>query len=164
MKKLPKIFIVEDDQFYANLLENEIVKNKAGKVEVYNSGEKFLESLFKSPDVVLLDHHLGTMLGIEVLKEIKAFNPNIQVIFLSAQEKLQVAIDSLKYGAYDYVEKNDSTFTRIILSIKRIGKFNQMVEENKYHKVVKVALAITLGAIISFALYIQLLDSTSLFQ
>lgn len=154
MKKLPKVFIVEDDAFYASLLENEIVKNSIGKVEVYHSGEKFLDNLFKMPDVVLLDHNLGSMKGIDVLKEIKSISPNIQVIFLSAQEKLQVAITSLKYGAYDYVEKNDSTLTRVVSIIKRIAKFNQIIEEKKQQKKMKASLLVTLGTIISLVTYI----------
>jgi len=155
MKELPKIFIVEDDAFYASLLKNEIVKNKVGRVEVFHSGEKFLDNLFKMPDVVLLDHNLGSMRGLEVLKQIKSINPNIQVIFLSAQEKLQVAITSLKYGAYDYVEKNDSTLTRITSLIKRITEFNQIIEDQKKHKMTKTALFLALGLILSLAAYMH---------
>jgi DNA-binding NtrC family response regulator len=53
------------------------------------------------------------------------------VILLSAQEKMRVAITSLKYGAYDYVEKNDFAFNRIKDLIKRISKFNQILEGEK---------------------------------
>lgn len=156
MKKLPKIFIVEDDPFYAALLQKEIVKDKLGKVEIFSTGEHFMNNLFKMPDIILLDHHLGTMQGVDILKKIKSINPNIQVIFLSAQEKLQVAITSLKYGAYDYIEKNDRAFSRVKALIKRIAKFNQLVEEQKQFKVFKVAFAIFLGAIVSLALYLQI--------
>lgn len=156
MKKLPKIFIVEDDAFYANLLKNEIVKNRLGKVESFSSGESFLENLFKMPDIVLLDYNLGSMEGVEVLKNIKAINPNIQVIFLSAQEKMNVAITSLKYGAYDYVEKNDVAFNRIKALIKRILKFNLIVDEKKQFNNFKIGFSLFFGFIISIALYLQL--------
>jgi len=155
MKKLPKVFIVEDDPFYATLLEREITNTKAGRVRVFHSGEKFLDNLYKMPEIVLLDHNLGSMKGIEVLKQIKSVNPNIQVIFLSAQEKLQVAITALKFGAYDYVEKNKSTFTRVLGLINRINKFNRLVEEQRQYKVVKIVLAIILSGMTSFAAYIH---------
>ena len=79
--------------------------------------------------VVLLDHNLGSMQGVDILKNIKSLNPNIQVIILSAQVKMRVAITSLKFGAYDYVEKNDFAFDRIKTLIKSITKFNQIVKD-----------------------------------
>ncbi len=155
MKKSPKIFIVEDDAFYANLLKNEIVKNRLGKVESFSTGEAFMDNLFKMPDIVLLDHNLGSMEGVDILKKIKSINPNIQVILLSAQEKMRIAITSLKYGAYDYVEKNDFAFDRIKALIKRIAKFNQIVEEHRQFKVAKIVFTSLVTIILSIAIYMQ---------
>ena len=155
MKNLPKIFIVEDDAFYASLLKNEIVKNRLGEVESFSSGEDFMENLFKMPDIVLLDYNLGSMQGVDILKKIKSINPNIQVILLSAQEKMRIAITSLKYGAYDYVEKNDFAFDRIKALIKRISKFNQIVEEQKQFKTVKMVCTGVISSIVLIAIYWQ---------
>lgn len=155
VKNLPKIFIVEDDAFYASLLKNEIVKNRLGQVETYSSGESFMDNFFKMPDIVLLDHNLGSMHGIEILKKIKSVNPNTQVILLSAQNKIRIAVTSLKYGAYDYVEKNDLTFDRIRALIKRISKFNQIVEEQKYYKTANILCTGLVASFILLALYMQ---------
>ena len=163
MKKLPKIFIVEDDPFYANLLEQEIKKSRIGKVETFHSGENFLDNLFKMPDIVLLDHNLGTMSGIDILKQIKSVNPNIQVIFLSAQEKMNVAIQSLKYGAYDYVEKSESAIRRVKDLIKKIIKYKKIVKEKRDFKKVKIVLAILLTTIVGVALYLQFEHSSIFF-
>jgi DNA-binding NtrC family response regulator len=155
MKNLPKIFIVEDDAFYASLLKNEIVKNRLGKVESFSSGESFMNNLYKMPDIVLLDHNLGSMKGVDILKEIKSINPNIQVILLSAKEKMRIAITSLKFGAYDYVEKNDFAFDRIKALIKRISKFNQIVEEQKHFKTAKILFTGIVASFILLAIYVQ---------
>jgi two-component system OmpR family response regulator len=155
MKNLPKIFIVEDDAFYATLLKNEIVKNRLGKVESFSSGESFMNNLYKMPDIVLLDHNLGSMKGVDILKKIKSINPNIQVILLSAQEKMRIAITSLKFGAYDYVEKNDFAFDRIKALIKRISKFNQIVEEQKHFKTAKILFTGIVASFILLAIYVQ---------
>jgi len=160
MKNLPKIFIVEDDAFYATLLKKEITKNRLGSVETYHSGEDFVDNLYKMPDVVLLDHNLGKMNGVEVLKKIKSISPKIQVIFLSAQEKMHVAITSLKFGAFDYVEKNDTALSRVKALIRRIGKFNQIAEEKKQFNIVKIGGGILLTVIISIAIYISSFHST----
>mgnify|MGYP006091865061 FL=1 len=155
MKNLPKIFIVEDDAFYGNILKNEIVKNRLGEVEYFSTGEAFMDNLFKIPDIVLLDHNLGSMEGIDILKKIKSINPNIQVIILSAQEKIRVAITSLKYGAYDYVEKNDFALNRIVGLIKRISKFNQIVEDQKHFKFAKIFFTGLVASIVLVAIYMQ---------
>jgi DNA-binding NtrC family response regulator len=155
MKNLPKIFIVEDDVFYASLLKNEIVKNRLGEVESFSSGESFMENLFKMPDIVLLDYNLGSMQGVDLLKQIKSINPNIQVILLSAQEKMHIAITSLKYGAYDYVEKNDFAFDRIKALIKRISKFNQIVDEQHQFKISKIVFTGLISSIVLVAIYMQ---------
>lgn len=155
MKNLHKIFIVEDGAFYANLLKNELIKNRLGEVEFFSSGESFMDNLFKMPDIVLLDHNLGSMQGVDILKKIKSINPNIQVIILSAQEKMGVAITSLKYGAYDYVEKNDFALNRVVRLIKRILKFNQLIEEQKHFKTAKIAFTAAIAAIFFLAIYTQ---------
>lgn len=155
MKTLPKIFIVEDDVFYANLLKTEITTNRLGKVETFNSGEEFVENLYKNPDLVVLDHNLGTMNGVDVLKHIKKLKPNIQVIFISAQEKMHVAISTLKFGAFDYVQKNQTSLRRVSALIRRIGKFNQIAEERKHFNILKIGLLIVFTSIISVAVYLE---------
>ena len=155
MKKLPNIFSVEDNIFYANLLKNEIVNNRLGDVESFSSGEYFMKNLFKMPDIVLLDHNLGSMEGVDILKKIKAVNPNIQVILLSAQEKMRIAITSLKYGAYDYVEKNEFAFDKIKGLIKRISKFNQILEAEKQYKMTKIVFTSIVTSLFLIAIYMQ---------
>ena len=156
MKNLQRIFIVEDDTFYAGLLKNEIIKNRLGEVESFSSGESFMNNLFKMPDIVLLDHNLGSMQGVDILKKIKSLNPNIQVIILSAQVKMRVAITSLKFGAYDYVEKNDFAFDRIKTLIKSITKFNQIVKEKKRLKIAKIIFTVLVTTLILLGIYLEL--------
>ena len=156
MKNLQRIFIVEDDTFYAGLLKNEIIKNRLGEVESFSSGESFMNNLFKMPDIVLLDHNLGSMQGVDILKNIKSLNPYIQVIILSAQVKMRVAITSLKFGAYDYVEKNDFAFDRIKTLIKSITKFNQIVKEKKRLKIAKIIFTVLVTTLILLGIYLEL--------
>jgi DNA-binding NtrC family response regulator len=156
MKNSLKIFIVEDDTFYGSLLKNEIVKNRLGNVEHFSTGESFLENLFKMPDIVLLDYHLGTMNGVNILKKIKSINPNIHVILLSAQEQMKIAITSLKYGAYDYIEKNDIAFTRIKGLIRSISNFNEIMEEQKHIKLIKTVFTLLIVSLFFVSIYMHL--------
>ena len=66
-------------------------------VETYPTGELCIESLANGPDIIILDYHLdgiteGAMNGMETLKKIKALHPDIPVIMLSSQDKIEIAI------------------------------------------------------------------------
>ncbi len=139
-----KIFIVEDDWFFANIIENHL-SDKGFDSQIFTSGEDFVNNLYQSPDIVILDHHLEKMNGLDVLRKIKAINPNIQVIFFTGQEKMSVAINALKYGAYDYLVKNESNLQRLEFILDKIVKMNQMVKENSRARHLKKGLLIGLS-------------------
>lgn len=103
MKKL--VFIVDDEQAISKLLSYWLKEKWGYDVEVYTNGEEFLKHLYLKPDLVLLDIMLPGMDGLEVLKRIRQVNENLPAIMLSAQGKIEVALESLKYGAYDYFPK-----------------------------------------------------------
>ncbi len=130
----PNIFIVEDDSYFAHMVKELLFKNNYRNVQVYTNGKDCLDNLQQTPDVVILDHRLGEMNGLEVLRKIKSTNPNIHVIFLTAQRKMSVAISSLKYGAFDYLEKNEHSLDRLLKLIRQIRQTNDIVVENREFK------------------------------
>jgi DNA-binding NtrC family response regulator len=130
----PSIFVVEDDKYFANMIKELLSRNNYRNVQVYNNGEDCLKNLKQIPDVVILDYRLGEMSGLEVLRKIKSTNPNIHVIFLTAQRKMNVAINSLKYGAFDYLEKNEESLQRLLVLIRQIRLTNDIVTKNREFK------------------------------
>lgn len=103
MEKL--VFIVDDEPSILTLL-NHWVKNQWNyKVKTFERGYDMLENLSDNPDLVLLDIMLPDINGTEVLKQIKQTNPKLPVIMLSAQGSIDVALESIKIGAYDYFPK-----------------------------------------------------------
>jgi two-component system, NtrC family, response regulator AtoC len=101
---LPRILIIDDDksllESYTVLLEDEF------QVSTAESGESGLE-LLRHEDVhlILLDVRLPDMSGIEVLRRIKALDENVDVIMITAVKDVRVAVEAIKLGAYDYLEK-----------------------------------------------------------
>ena len=85
------------------------------------------------------------MNGIEVLKKIKKINPSIEVIMLSAQERMKVAVNSIQFGAFDYVIKTDLAMRRIVDLVNRICKWNQLIYENKMNKIYQRAITAGIG-------------------
>ena len=135
-KKEPLIFIVEDDAFVNLMISSHLSDLGYSKVEVFGSGEDALANRYKMPGIVICDYHLsGDLDGSEVLKEIKAFNPDIHVIMLSGQEKMDVAVNSLKYGAYDYVVKGDGAIEKVGKLVQKADAFNSALKSNRWKRV-----------------------------
>jgi len=99
------IFIVDDEQAISKLLTYWVKDKWKYDTEVFANGEDVLRRLTAKPDLILLDIMLPGVDGIEVLKRVKQFDENIPVIMLSAQGSIEVAVDALRLGAFDYFPK-----------------------------------------------------------
>ncbi len=121
--KTTKIFIVEDDEWYAEILNYHLSANPDYETHIYKSGKELKQNLYKNPDIITLDYSLPDTSGEVLLKEIKDFNPDIPVVVISGQEDIGTAVNLLKEGAYDYLIKDEETTTRI-------WKLIQNIEEN----------------------------------
>ena len=136
------VFLVDDDDVYLDTLEHNLNKNASCSfvVKKFLTGERCLEELHQNPDVVILDYQLNTkdktaMNGIEILRRIKTKNPDAQVIILSGQDSLEVAVSCIKNGAYDYLIKNESAFVRAAQMIKNLAyNISLQYEAKKYEK------------------------------
>ncbi|MCK4232892.1 response regulator [candidate division WOR-3 bacterium] len=102
-----KLMIVDDEETLATFLAKVLKEdNPDFEIEVKTSGEEALDALSEfAPDIVLLDIRLPKKDGTQVLKEIKEFDRNIQVVMMTGFASLESAIASLREGAYDYVNK-----------------------------------------------------------
>ena len=81
-------------------------------------------------DLILMDVRMATMSGIEALKQIKAYNPTIPVIIMTAYSSVDTAVEALKSGAYDYLIK-PLDFEVLKLTIERAGEHAGLREENR---------------------------------
>jgi two-component system OmpR family response regulator len=118
MIKEIKLFLVDDDALFLKSLEIEFTQHSDFTVETFSSGEKCLENMSKRPDFIILDYHMDSvdknaMNGIETLDKIKAINPDIPVVMLSSQDKIDVAVRCMHHLAFDYVVKSETAFIRL---------------------------------------------------
>ena len=129
-----RIFIVEDDPWYGQLLRHHLSLNPDYSIELYTNAKDCLSHLHLHPDVVCIDFGLPDMEGDKLLERIRAININIPVIVISGQEEISVAVSLLKSGARDYIIKDDHTkdmLWRSILNIRENASLKQEVEELK---------------------------------
>ena len=133
-----KLFLVDDDVVFLKLLEIEFLEHADFDIETYVTGELCLKNLSHCPDVIILDYYLdgiekGAINGIQVLDKIKSYNPDIPVIMLSCQDKIDVAINCMHHRAYDYVVKSETAFLRLKKIITNIFKYKKMEKELKWY-------------------------------
>lgn len=144
----PLVFIVEDNEVYAEMIQYNVQKRNF-ETEIYYSGEACIKNLYKNPDIIILDYMLDKINGLDVLKQVKAINPDIHVIFLSGQDDLNVGIDSLKYGAFDYVLKDAVAFDNVIIALNEISKLTAVLKkQTRLQKFKKRAAVIGISATI----------------
>ncbi len=120
MEETFKIFLVDDDLFSLSYNQHELQNLGFKDISLFMNGTVCLNNLHLKPDVIFLDHNMDTMTGFEVLKKIKRYDPNINVVILSGQETIKTAVDALKYGAFDYIMKGDDEIVKMKDSIARI--------------------------------------------
>ena len=137
-KNKVKIFLVDDDALFLKSLEIEFLDNADFTVETYPTGELCIANLSHNPDIIILDYQLdgivkNAMNGLETLDKIKAFNPEIPVIMLSSQDKIEVAINCMHHKAFDYVVKSETAFVRLKKIITSKKKNKKMEKELNWY-------------------------------
>ncbi|SDX44131.1 response regulator [Flavobacterium degerlachei] len=133
-----KLFLVDDDAVFLKSLEIEFLHHTDFIVETYATGELCIANLGKKPDVIILDYHLdgidkNAMNGIETLDKIKEFNPDIPVVMLSSQDKIDVAISCMHHKAFDYVVKSETAFLRLQKNITAFFHFERIEKELNWY-------------------------------
>jgi DNA-binding NtrC family response regulator len=146
-KFLTRIFVVEDNEFFATLIKQKLESNDQYEVTLFFNGDEFRKSLHLNPDMVVLDYNLPDTKGIDLLKEIKNFNEEIKTILISGQERLEVVIEAFENGAEEYIKKDDNSLTLLELKIqKHTGTVNLrkevdhlrelIIDRNRYDRII----------------------------
>ena len=137
-KQKIKLFLVDDDALYLKSLEIEFMNHPEFSIETFSTGELCVANLSADPDVIILDYQLDgidktAMNGIDTLDKIKAYNPEIPVVMLSSQDKIEVAINCMHHKAFDYVVKSETAFLRLKKIIPAIFRFKKMEKQLSWY-------------------------------
>ncbi len=129
--KTLKIFVVEDDEWYNRLLVYNLSLNPDYEIQSFTDGKSCLENLHQKPNVITLDYRLPDTKGLDVLKKVKEIDEDIQVILISEQEDIEVVVELLKQGAYDYIVKSKDIRERLLNTVNNIRKEFSLKKEIK---------------------------------
>jgi DNA-binding NtrC family response regulator len=120
------VFVVDDDSFCRQLYEYNLKKLGIRDIYVFENGEECMNSIVLEPDLILLDHYMKPKSGLDVLQEIKEYNPDIFVVIISGQEEILLPLVAMESGAFDYIVKSDVTEKRLYEIIEKIRTIRQM--------------------------------------
>lgn len=153
------IFLVDDEPIQNEMLKDYLSERFLYDIKVFDNGEEALQNMHLHPEIVVLDYHLNAHQrdaknGVDILRTIKDKYPDTQVIMLSGQDKLEIAVDSMKYGAYDYVVKGEAAFSRTENVLNNVSELHKIRAVNKAYKNTIILLSVGIGLIILFSLYL----------
>ncbi len=116
------LFIVDDNKLMVTGLKN-YLQNRFGvsiRISTFMNGESCLEKVDKETHIVILDYFMEGKNGLEILKSIKAINPKTEVIMLSGNEDMALAVETFRAGAKDYVVKGTGSLNKIFKIVNYI--------------------------------------------
>lgn len=118
MNKHSNILICDDDEIICYLIKELLVEEGYNADTVYDGNEAVTVIKQKNYDLLILDLNLKTTRGEEVLKFVKEYDKSLEVIILSAETELKLAIQCLKDGAFDFIQKQYYT-EELLPTVKR---------------------------------------------
>ena len=129
MKKL-SILIVEDGQIQREMLRD-FLRKEGHAVAEAETGEKALAEVRSAYfDLLLMDYKMPGMNGLQVLQEVKKFNPELDVIMMTAYGTIETAVEAMKAGAVDYVTK-PIDLDELLMHVNRISERRILLRENE---------------------------------
>lgn len=127
---MTKILVIDDERSIRNSMKD-ILQYEGHEVVLAENGMEGLVSVkSEKPDIVFCDIKMPKMEGIEVLERIKEFSADTPVIMISGHGTIDTAIEAIRKGAYDFIEK-PLDLNRIVITIKNATDKHLLIHETK---------------------------------
>jgi len=126
-----RILVVDDDSYVREATE-EILRRKSYEVDTASDGKAALAKLDDADyDLILSDIKMPVMNGMELLDAARIKAPDTHIIMMTAFGTIEDAVEAMKKGAYDYVQKGSADPTEIEIVVERALKYQESMRENK---------------------------------
>lgn len=154
--KNPLIFIIEDSIVYKDLIVGYLKSNNYSNVKQYKNGDECLKDLQLKPDLIILDYVSTGMNGLELMRKVQNDHPEVDFIFMSGQNDVEVAVQIMKLGAADYIIKNDQAPKKLVKSIKSLVTSTKRQNQSRGFKIGVVGFFVLLFLVIMVILLISI--------
>lgn len=164
-QKILDLLVVDDDGPFRLVLKQILSTNGRYRVQACESGEKALELLRSQPlDLMLLDYKMSGISGLNVLQWMHEQKMNLPVIMLTAAGSENVAVEAMKFGAYDYIRKENVDLHHLPVIVNGVYERYLFRRERERRELVEHERAKSLVAIETFhstlASLTQILDNS----
>jgi len=133
MKRDKMVLVVDDDRAHRTMLHT-LLSGWGYGVDEADDGQTAIDQVHARPfDLVLMDIRMIKVSGLEALARIRAYNPSIPIIIMTAYSSVETAVEALKKGAYDYLTK-PLDFDELRLVMERAMDHSHLKEENRILK------------------------------
>lgn len=130
---MSKILVIDDERSIRNTLKD-ILEYEKYEVDLAEDGNKGIEKIRSAEyDIVLCDIKMPGLDGIEVLERLNILAPDTPVVMISGHGNIDTAVDSIKKGAFDYIEK-PLDLNRLLITIRNAMDKSNLVTETKILK------------------------------
>lgn len=126
-----RILVVDDNELFRDSIV-ETLHRLGFSIDAAQDGPTALKKIEASQyDLVISDMKMPGMSGIELLENIKTKHPDIPFLIITAYGAIETAVDAMKKGAYDFLQKSDSLIRELELTVERTLKYQSLINENK---------------------------------
>ena len=133
-----RVLLVDDEKDFIDVLAERLEARDFAVSKAYDGTEALKLIRENDVDVVLLDVQMPGKDGVEVLREIKAHNPLIEVIMLTGHSTVESAVAGMKIGAYDYLLKPTDTkdlVEKLVLAYKRKSEQENRIKQAEIERI-----------------------------
>ncbi|MEO6732021.1 MAG: response regulator [Ferruginibacter sp.] len=130
LKKDYKIYLLDDDNFYMSIFQQHLINLGYIDITVFVDPMACYNKLNPPPDIIFYGHGIDFLQGLEILKKIKRDNPDIYMIFICGADDIDIVIQSLKYGAFDYFVKGENDVKNIEMVLTKIHRIKELLRKN----------------------------------
>jgi len=151
--KTTLVFLVDDDAIFLKVLEIQFKEKTNFNVKTFSTGEDCINDLSEKPDIIFLDYNLNSSNtsannGLQILTKIKKIDKNIQVVMMSSQDRMEVAVNCMRNDAFDYIVKGESAFIGAQKAISVLFYQNKLMKELSHYKSTSIVLIAIVGILI----------------
>jgi len=128
-----RILIVDDEEVICNILDRRLTREGYFCTTAHN-GKEGLNHFYKNSfSLIISDMKMPEMTGIELLQKVKAIDPKMKMIMVTAYPDIDLAVDAMRLGAYDFIIK-PADLDLIVMSVKKALESKRLEEEiEAYH-------------------------------
>lgn len=159
-KKNFLVYVVEDNKVYNKLLTEYLNRQGYKNLKSFFTGEECVKAVKEGekPDVVIQDYFLEEMNGLDVLKKVRKISPGSEFVFLTNNESMEVAVNTIKYGAYDYIIKDKATLDKVVDRMQKIANVKRLKRNNKQIRQAMILFTVFVFLVIVFAFLYFVVD------